>query len=80
MTAQATEPSMAMPTEGPLPDDLSDLHFLTVAEVAGVMRVSKMTVYRMIHTGELPATRIGRSFRVSSKNVRAYLAGAILED
>src|ERR1700710_2031797 len=37
--------------------------FLTVAEVAGMMRVSKMTVYRLVHNGELPAVRVGRSFR-----------------
>ncbi|OBF98448.1 excisionase family DNA-binding protein, partial [Mycolicibacter sinensis] len=29
--------------------------FLTVAEVAVLMRVSKMTVYRLVHNGELPA-------------------------
>lgn len=38
--------------------------FLTVAEVASMMRVSRMTVYRMVHSGELPAIRFGRSFRV----------------
>ncbi|MDO5672632.1 MAG: helix-turn-helix domain-containing protein [Actinomycetaceae bacterium] len=38
--------------------------FLTVAEVADFMRVSKMTVYRMVHSGDLPAVRVGRSFRV----------------
>ncbi|OKL46924.1 DNA-binding protein [Boudabousia liubingyangii] len=36
----------------------------TVAEIADLLRVSKMTVYRMIHDGELPAIRVGRSFRV----------------
>jgi len=44
--------------------DLPDVRFLTVAEVAGLMRVSKMTVYRMVHSGVLPAVRFGRSFRV----------------
>jgi excisionase family DNA binding protein len=56
--------------------DLADVSFLTVAEVAAVMRVSKMTVYRMVHSGELPAVRVGRSFRVPAKAVREYLAGA----
>jgi excisionase family DNA binding protein len=35
--------------------------FLTVAEVASVMRVCKMRVYRLVHSG-LPAIRVGRSF------------------
>ncbi|HEU5044327.1 MAG TPA: helix-turn-helix domain-containing protein, partial [Nocardioidaceae bacterium] len=29
--------------------DISEAKFLTVAEVATVMRVSKMTVYRLVH-------------------------------
>ncbi len=47
--------------------------FLTVAEVATLMRVSKMTVYRLVHNGELPAVRVGRSFRVHEKAVHDYL-------
>jgi excisionase family DNA binding protein len=44
--------------------ELPDVRFLTVAEVAEIMRVSKMTVYRLVHSGELPAVRFGRSYRV----------------
>ena len=47
--------------------------FLTVAEVASLMRVSKMTVYRLVHNGELPAVRVGRSFRVHAKAVHELL-------
>ena len=47
-----------------------DVRFLTVAEVAAVMRVSKMTVYRLVHSGELPAVRVGRSFRVPEQAVQ----------
>ena len=47
--------------------------FLTVAEVAEMMRVSKMTVYRLVHAGELPAVRVGRSFRVHESAVDEYL-------
>ena len=53
--------------------DISEVKFLTVAEVATVMRVSKMTVYRLVHNGELPAVRVGRSFRVSEEDVNEYL-------
>ncbi len=55
------------------PPDISGVRFLTVAEVAAVMRVSKMTVYRLVHAGDLPAVRVGRSFRVPSDAVDAYL-------
>ncbi|MDT9594793.1 helix-turn-helix domain-containing protein [Nocardioides zeae] len=52
---------------------IGGVKFLTVAEVAAMMRVSKMTVYRMVHNGELAAVRVGRSFRVDEKDVDAYL-------
>ena len=61
--------SMASNSSG----DMSEAKFLTVAEVATVMRVSKMTVYRLVHSGELPAVRVGRSFRVPEQEVNEYL-------
>ncbi len=53
--------------------EMADPKFLTVAEVAAMMRVSKMTVYRLVHHGELPAVRVGRSFRVTEDDVDEYL-------
>jgi excisionase family DNA binding protein len=54
-------------------EPISDVKFLTVAEVAAAMRVSNMTVYRLVHSGELPAARVGRSFRVPESAVNEYL-------
>jgi excisionase family DNA binding protein len=48
--------------------------FLTVLEVADVMRVAQMTVYRLLHSGELPGVRVGRSFRVPQDALDHYLA------
>lgn len=48
--------------------------FMTVGEVAAALRVSSMTVYRLINAGELPAVRIGRSFRVRTEDLERYLA------
>ncbi len=59
--------------------ELPDVRFLTVAEVADIMRVSKMTVYRLVHAGELPAVRFGRSYRVPESAVTAALARPIAE-
>ncbi|GAA1980337.1 MULTISPECIES: helix-turn-helix domain-containing protein [Amycolatopsis] len=58
---------------------LGQVQFLTVAEVATMMRVSKMTVYRLVHSGELPAVRVGKSFRVPEKVVHEYLQGAYFD-
>ena len=58
---------------------LGEVHFLTVAEVASLMRVSKMTVYRLVHNGELPAVQIGRSFRVEERAVHEYIRQSFVE-
>ncbi len=58
---------------------LSQVRFLTVAEVASLMRVSKMTVYRLVHSGELAAVQVGRSYRVPEKAVHDYLRDAYIE-
>jgi excisionase family DNA binding protein len=47
---------------------------LTVAEVAGILRVSAMTVYRLIRSGDLPALRIGKSYRIRQGALDQYLA------
>ena len=58
---------------------LAEARFLTVAEVASIMRVSKMTVYRLVHAGELPAIRVGRSFRVPENAVHQYLQTSFVD-
>jgi excisionase family DNA binding protein len=68
-----------MATESSRGSSLAEVRFLTVAEVAAVMRVSKMTVYRLVHSGELGAVRVGRSFRVPERAVHDYLRGAFTE-
>jgi excisionase family DNA binding protein len=55
------------------------MRFLTVGEVAELMRVSTMTVYRLVHSGELPAVRFGRSFRIPESAVAqlVFTAGGL---
>jgi excisionase family DNA binding protein len=50
------------------------VRFRTVSEVAALLRVSNMTVYRLINSGELPAVRIGRCFRLPAADVDRYVA------
>ena len=47
--------------------------FLTVAEVARTLRVSNMTVYRLVKAGDIPAVRVGRGYRLREDDVRRYL-------
>ena len=58
---------------------LSEQRFMTVAEVASIMRVSRMTVYRMVHEGQIASVKVGRSFRVPEHAVNAYLQAAYTE-
>jgi excisionase family DNA binding protein len=74
--ASASTHAIAKAPEG---DALAEVRFLTVAEVAAVMRVSKMTVYRLVHSAELPAVRVGRSFRVPEQAIHDYLQAAFIE-
>ncbi len=53
----------------------SQSRFVTVAEVASLLRVSNMTVYRLVQSGALPALRVGRSYRIREDDVDQYLAG-----
>lgn len=46
---------------------------LTVGEVAQIMRVSNMTVYRLIKSGQLPAIRVGKNYRLRRKDIERYL-------
>ena len=46
---------------------------LTVGEVAGIMRVSNMTVYRLIKSGQLSAIRVGKNYRIRRMDVDKYL-------
>ena len=63
----------------PFGSNLPGGKFLTVAEVASVVRLSKMSVYRLIHSGQLEAVRFNRSFRVSEKALDAYLNAAFYD-
>lgn len=52
---------------------------LTAAEVAEQLRVSTMTVYRLIRRGELPAVRVGRNYRVRDADLEAFLAHQVVD-
>jgi excisionase family DNA binding protein len=53
--------------------------FLTVAEVAKALRISNMTVYRLINSGELAAVRVGKSYRLREEDVDRYVGARFTE-
>jgi len=46
---------------------------MTVREVAEMMRVSNMTVYRLIKAGQLSAIRVGKNYRIRRSDIERYL-------
>ncbi|MGH9121894.1 MAG: helix-turn-helix domain-containing protein [Acidimicrobiales bacterium] len=64
----ATLASKRTPNEG------QRARFVTVNELAVQLRVSNMTVYRLVQSGELPAVRVGRSYRIREEDVDRFLA------
>lgn len=59
--------SVAPPDAGP---------FLTPREAAAALRVSKMTILRKCRTGEIPARRIGRQWRIPEAACRCNVGAA----
>ncbi len=57
----------------------SGSRFLTASEAAERMRVSKMTVYRLIRAGKLPAVQIGKAYRVRESDLEGYLNASYVQ-
>jgi len=49
--------------------------FMTTSEVAAYLRVGRLTVYKMVRTGELPAFRIGSDYRFSVEEIDRWILG-----
>jgi excisionase family DNA binding protein len=59
------------------PATTATIELFTVNQVAVAMRVSKMTVYRLIHAGTLRAVRIDGSLRLHRDSVEAFVCAAM---
>lgn len=46
---------------------------LTVNEVAKLLRVSNMTIYRLVKSGSMNAVRVGHSYRIDKSDIERYL-------
>ncbi|QIN77498.1 helix-turn-helix domain-containing protein [Rubrobacter marinus] len=49
--------------------------YLKVPEVAKVLRIARSRAYELVAEGEIPAVKIGRSVRVSRKDLDRWLEG-----
>lgn len=49
--------------------------YLKVPEVARVLRIARSRAYELVAEGEIPSVRIGRSVRVSRKELDRWIEG-----
>lgn len=63
----------------PTDPSVSVSRFATVAEVARRLRVSNMTVYRLVKSGQLPAVRVGRGYRIREADLQRYLEARFMD-
>ena len=47
--------------------------FLTAQEVADLLKVNIMTIYRYIKAGKIEAYKIGKVFRIKKKEISNFL-------
>jgi excisionase family DNA binding protein len=46
---------------------------LTVNDIIEILKVSKLTIYRYIKAGKLPAYKVGRDYRIVQKEFDKFL-------
>lgn len=61
-----------IPLEGP-PGPAPHREVLTVEQAADFLQVHRLTVYRYIREGLLPAVRLGKLYRLLARDVEAFL-------
>ncbi len=49
--------------------------YLKVPEVAEVLRIARSRAYELVADGKIPSVRIGRSVRVSRRELEKWLEG-----
>ena len=49
--------------------------YLKVPEVAEMLQIARSRAYELVGNGEIPSVRIGRSLRVSRKDLERWLEG-----
>ena len=52
---------------------MSSEEYMSLEEVADMLGVTYQLIYRLVRSGELPAVRLGKLYRVSKSDLNAYL-------
>ncbi len=60
-------------------DIINSKRLLTVKEAAFILRLHKISVYRLISKGKLPSCRIGQAIRIPKENLDHFIESQISE-
>lgn len=52
---------------------MAEMNVYTMVEVAGILKVTRRTIYNYIKAGQLKAVKIGREWRVTQKALDSFL-------
>lgn len=52
---------------------MQEKEFYTAQELADILRVNIMTIYRYIKAGKIKAYKIGKDFRIDEKEYNSFL-------
>jgi excisionase family DNA binding protein len=52
---------------------IMNTNFLTVIEIASILKISKALAYRLIANGEIPSIRFGRTVRVKTEALDEFI-------
>jgi len=52
--------------------DQTELRFMTLAEAAAVLQISKRTILRMIQKRAVPALKVGGQWRIRESRLRSW--------
>jgi excisionase family DNA binding protein len=53
--------------------EAKDREIMTIEQVAEYLQLNYYTVYRKVVSGEIPASKLGRTWRIMRKDVIKYL-------
>ncbi len=58
---------------------MSKSDYMTIPQLAAILGISRIAVYRRVKKGDIPAVRVGRMYAIDPDYVESLLGGALSE-
>lgn len=52
---------------------MAEIKYLTAKDVMQMLQLSRNMVYKLLQGGKIPATKIGRNYRIAESDVAAFM-------